>query len=92
MVRSLQTYRAKRDFKTTPEPAPIKAGRQYVRPGTTLKFVVQRHRARREHFDLRLEFEGVMLSWAVTRGPSANPKTCAARSAKYSPREYVGKS
>jgi bifunctional non-homologous end joining protein LigD len=75
MARSLQVYRAKRDFVTTPEPNsgarrnPARLGHQ------PLQFVVQRHRARREHFDLRLELDGVMLSWAVTKGPSANPKT-----------------
>lgn len=64
----LATYRAKRDFKRTREPS----GKAAVSAGRRL--VVQRHFARREHFDLRLEIDGVLASWAVTRGPSANPR------------------
>ena len=77
MARSLQVYRAKRDFVTSPEPETstrLSHG-GWLSPHKALRFVVQRHRARREHFDLRLELDGVMLSWACTRGPSANPKT-----------------
>ena len=77
MARSLQVYRAKRDLVASPEPDTT-VRRSPDRPmsaQTSLRFVVQRHRARREHFDLRLELDGVMLSWAITRGPSANPKT-----------------
>jgi bifunctional non-homologous end joining protein LigD len=77
MARSLQVYRAKRDFTTSPEPDSVVNRRHApsMSPPEALRFVVQRHRARREHFDLRLELDGVMLSWAVTRGPSANPIT-----------------
>lgn len=77
MARSLQVYRAKRDFLATPEPASRadRSARRDPDRNTAPRFVVQRHRARREHFDLRLELDGVMLSWAVTKGPSANPKT-----------------
>jgi bifunctional non-homologous end joining protein LigD len=77
MTRSLQAYRAKRDFSTSPEPdaAVRRSTTRELSPHRSLGFVVQRHRARREHFDLRLELDGVMLSWAVTRGPSANPTT-----------------
>jgi bifunctional non-homologous end joining protein LigD len=63
----LQTYRAKRQFGVTPEPRGTKArakGHAYV---------VQKHAARRLHYDLRLELDGVMKSWAVTRGPSMVP-------------------
>ncbi len=63
----LQTYRAKRQFGVTPEPRGKKArakGHAYV---------VQKHAARRLHYDLRLELDGVMKSWAVTRGPSMVP-------------------
>ncbi len=65
---TLTRYREKRDFSRTPEPA----GKVH-RPGQALSFVVQRHAARRLHYDLRLEWHGVMKSWAVTRGPSLDP-------------------
>ena len=64
----LATYRAKRDFARTAEPAG--GGR---RGGKALAYVVQRHDATRLHYDLRLEWGGVMKSWAVTRGPSLDP-------------------
>ncbi|MFN3671252.1 MAG: DNA ligase D [Bosea sp. (in: a-proteobacteria)] len=67
----LDLYRAKRDFSRTAEPkgdaAPAGAG------GTGGVFVVHKHAARRLHYDLRLEHEGVLWSWAVTRGPSLDP-------------------
>lgn len=61
---ALETYRRKRDFTATPEPK----GRRGRRRGNS--FVIQKHAARRLHYDLRLEMEGVLRSWAVTRGPS----------------------
>ncbi|MEK4034068.1 DNA ligase D [Methylocystis sp. IM3] len=64
---ALAAYRAKRNFAVTPEP---QGG---VSQGQAPRLVVQRHFARREHFDLRLEMDGVLKSWAVTRGPSTNP-------------------
>ncbi len=64
---ALAAYRARRNFCVTPEP------RGGVSRGRAPRLVVQRHFARREHFDLRLEMDGVLKSWAVTRGPSANP-------------------
>jgi bifunctional non-homologous end joining protein LigD len=64
--RSLTTYKAKRDFAETPEPK----DRGKSRGGL---FVVQHHWATREHYDFRLELDGVLLSWAVTRGPSFDP-------------------
>jgi bifunctional non-homologous end joining protein LigD len=64
----LTRYREKRDFSRTPEPAG-----KVRRAGQQLSFVVQRHAARRLHYDLRLEWHGVMKSWAVTRGPSLDP-------------------
>ncbi|MDP8997900.1 MAG: DNA ligase D [Pseudomonadota bacterium] len=67
-VHKLQKYRAKRNFEQTPEPL----GRQALSAGKRL--VIQLHFARRTHFDLRLEIDGVLVSWAVTRGPSANPR------------------
>jgi len=68
--RALATYRAKRDFSRTTEPS----GLRKVAPSARLRFVIQKHDARRLHYDLRLELDGVFKSWAVTRGPSLDPK------------------
>lgn len=67
---SLGTYRGKRDFARTGEPA----GDEALPSSSGLRFVIQRHDARRLHYDLRLELDGVFKSWAVTRGPSLNPR------------------
>jgi bifunctional non-homologous end joining protein LigD len=65
----LATYRAKRDFEKTAEPS----GSRPVAPSERRRFVIQKHAARRLHYDLRLEDRGVFKSWAVTRGPSLDP-------------------
>lgn len=65
----LADYSARRDFSCITEPAGQTAG------ATTagMRFVVQKHDATRLHYDFRLEWRGVLLSWAVTKGPSADP-------------------
>ena len=65
----LSTYRAKRDFRQTSEPK----GSKGTSTSKRLRFVIQKHAARRLHYDLRLELDGVFKSWAVTRGPSLDP-------------------
>jgi bifunctional non-homologous end joining protein LigD len=76
----LAIYQAKRDFARTPEPAgaakssPAAQTAEDRQPGVPLRFVVQRHRARRRHYDLRFEMDGVLASWAVPNGPTLDPK------------------
>ncbi len=65
----LDKYRQKRNFRITPEPE----GRVKKRNHAALKFVIQKHAATRLHYDFRLELDGVMLSWAVPKGPSLDP-------------------
>ncbi len=69
----LQEYNRKRDFEITGEPAGGKTAAEdggAEQPEEGLRFVVQHHAARRDHYDLRLEWDGVLLSWAVPKGPS----------------------
>lgn len=70
----LQTYRAKRDFAKTSEPSGEAEAAPAPKPANRLRFVIQKHDATRLHYDLRLELDGVFKSWAVTRGPSLDPK------------------
>ncbi len=68
-ARPLAPYAAKRAFSRTPEPGPaVVAGR-----GGPLLFVIQKHAARRLHYDFRLELDGILKSWAVPKGPSLDP-------------------
>lgn len=66
---ALREYARKRRFDVTPEPPPKRPRRR----ARTLHFVVQKHRASRLHYDFRLEWDGVLLSWAVPKGPSLDP-------------------
>lgn len=67
-MSKLDEYNEKRDFDSTPEPK----GKEAKSKGG-LTYCIQRHEARRNHYDLRLEWNGALLSWAVPKGPSFNP-------------------
>ena len=64
---SLDLYKKKRDFKSTPEPE------GEIKPSQSLSFVVQKHQATRLHYDFRLALDGILKSWAVPKGPPTEP-------------------
>ena len=69
MTTKLEEYNRKRNFEKTGEPEG-----ESEKPEERLRFVVQHHMARRDHFDVRLEWDGALLSWAVPKGPSCDPR------------------
>lgn len=69
---TLKTYQKKRDFGRTPEPKG-RQRHQKKKQAQALSFVVQKHSARRLHYDFRLEIDGVLKSWSIPKGPSLNP-------------------
>jgi bifunctional non-homologous end joining protein LigD len=86
----LKRYRARRDPSRTPEPFGDEVGARALAPAAPRIFAVQQHRARQLHWDLRLEIDGVLASWAVPKGPSLDPgeKRFAARTEDH-PLEYA---
>ena len=70
MERNLDDYKKKRDFEKTKEPEG-----NHEKSNDSLRFVIQHHQASQDHFDFRLEWNGVLLSWAVPKGPSFDTRT-----------------
>lgn len=67
----LKEYERKRRFAVTPEPRPGKS--THREPGEPLQYVIQKHQATALHYDFRLQWGGVLLSWAIPKGPSLDP-------------------
>ncbi|MHB8730450.1 MAG: DNA polymerase ligase N-terminal domain-containing protein [bacterium] len=76
---SLQEYRRKRHFTATPEPSgaklSLRRGKRGAGAAPRLRYVIHKHHARALHYDFRLEWKDVLLSWAVPKGPSTDPGT-----------------
>ena len=73
MAQKLGEYKRKRDFRKTTEPASEPAGARHKRKAAN-RFVIHEHHARNLHWDLRLERDGVLVSWAVPKGIPMDPK------------------
>jgi bifunctional non-homologous end joining protein LigD len=85
---SLRRYRQKRDFQISSEPSG--KARETVVASRPLLYVIQKHRASQLHYDFRLEFNGLLLSWAVPKGPSLSPSVKRlAMQVEDHPREYA---